>query len=78
MQIVPENILGAMVYEKMLGVIFFSIIFGCAMLSIDRKSMALHDVIDALNNVVLRITDWIMLLAPLGVFALTAVIGGDY
>jgi proton glutamate symport protein len=76
LQIVPENILAAMVNEKMLGVIFFSIIFGCAMLSIERKSMALNDVINALNNVVLKITDWIMLLAPLGVFALTAVIVG--
>ncbi|RAP37195.1 dicarboxylate/amino acid:cation symporter [Candidatus Marinamargulisbacteria bacterium SCGC AAA071-K20] len=76
MEIVPENILNSMAQEKMLGVIFFSIVFGCAMLSIERKSASLHNMISALNNVVLKITDWIMLLAPLGVFALTAVIVG--
>lgn len=76
MQIVPENIMHSMVEEKMLGIIFFSIIFGCAMLAIDRKSKALNDVINSLNDVVLKITDWIMLLAPLGVFALTATIVG--
>lgn len=76
MEIVPDNIVFAMANEKMLGVIFFSIIFGCALLSIDRRSKALSDVINGLNNVVLKITDWVMSLAPLGVFALTAVIVG--
>ncbi len=76
MNIVPENIFKAMVEGQTLGLIFFSIVFGCALLAIGKKAEAMAKMVESLNDVVLRITDWIMLLAPVGVFALMASLVG--
>jgi Na+/H+-dicarboxylate symporter len=74
--LVPENIFKAMVEGQTLGLIFFSIIFGCALLAIGKKAEAMGRMVESLNEVVLKITDWIMLLAPIGVFALMASLVG--
>jgi Na+/H+-dicarboxylate symporter len=75
-KIVPSNVLRAMAEEQMLGLIFFSIVFGCALLAIGRKSEFLGKCVEGINDVVLKITDWIMYLAPFGVFALMASLVG--
>ena len=75
-QIVPENVLSSMVEEQMLGLIFFSIIFGCALLAVGKKGETVAKFVEGLNDVVLKITDWIMLLAPFGVFALMSSLVG--
>jgi len=71
-EIVPENILKSMVNGEMLPLIFFSILVGCALNLIGKKGEGFTKFIDGLNEVMLRITHWIMLLAPIGVFALMA------
>ncbi len=71
---VPDNIFFAMSNNGlMLQVIFFSILFGICMLLIDpEKAKPLSKLIDALNEVVLKMVDLIMLMAPFAVFALLA------
>ena len=72
--LVPSNFLGAASDNKnMLQVIFFSILFGIAMILIpETKSKPVKSFFDSLNDVILKIIDLIMLCAPYGVFALLA------
>ena len=71
---VPDNAMKAMSNNKaMLQVIFFTIFLGISMLLIgEKKAKPLKDFFDALNEVVLKMVDLIMLFAPYAVFALLA------
>mgnify|MGYP001273292516 FL=1 len=72
--VVPSNIVSAASDNKnMLQVIFFSILFGIAMILIpEKKSRPIKDFFDSFNEVILKIIDLIMSFAPYGVFALLA------
>ena len=71
---VPDNAIMAMSDNKlMLQVIFFTIFMGISMLLIgEKKAKPLKKFFDALNYVVLKMVDLIMLSAPFAVFALLA------
>lgn len=71
---VPQNIISSISNNKlMLQVIFFAIFFGITMALIPReKSEKLLDVVDAVNDVFLKMVDLIMKAAPFFVFALLA------
>jgi Na+/H+-dicarboxylate symporter len=73
-KIVPENFFSATNDNaNMLQVVFFAIIFGIALLQIPQsKSKPVLAFFDGVNEVVLKIIHFIMLLAPFGVFALIA------
>ncbi|HUF63364.1 MAG TPA: dicarboxylate/amino acid:cation symporter [Verrucomicrobiales bacterium] len=71
-RMIPTNIVAnASDNSQMLGLIFFSILFGLAM---TRLAGSLQDTLltffQAVSEVMILITRWIMLFAPLGVFAL--------
>ncbi len=72
--LVPSNIFAAMQDNgNMLQVIFFTIFFGIGLVLIPKKkAKAVKDFFDALNEVILKLIDIIMLAAPYGVFALLA------
>ena len=72
--LVPSNIFTAMQDNgNMLQVIFFAIFFGIGLVLIPKKkAKAVKDFFDALNEVILKLIDIIMLAAPYGVFALLA------
>jgi len=72
--IVPENLIfSASDNGNMLQIIFFTILFGVAMLMLpDDKTQVLKRVFEAGNDVILKIVDIIMLFAPYGVLALIA------
>ena len=72
--LVPSNIFAAMQDNgNMLQVIFFAIFFGIGLVLIPKKkAKAVKDFFDALNEVILKLIDIIMLAAPYGVFALLA------
>lgn len=71
---VPDNAIKAMSENAlMLQVIFFTIFMGISMLLIgEEKAKPLKSFFDALNDVVLKMVDLIMLSAPYAVFALLA------
>jgi len=71
---VPQNFIAAAGNNRnMLQVIFFTVLFGISLLLIDpKKAQPLVSVFDSLNEVVLKIVDLIMLIAPYAVFALLA------
>ncbi|HHY84831.1 MAG TPA: dicarboxylate/amino acid:cation symporter [Verrucomicrobia bacterium] len=70
---IPENVFEAAARDDMLGLIFFSILFGCCLsrLAPDRQAPVLS-VLRGLYEVMLLITELVMLVAPIGVFALVA------
>ena len=77
--IVPENLLGAATNNaNMLQVIFFSILFGVAMImATPEKVKPIKAFFGAGNAVILKVVDIIMRFAPVGVFALLASLNID-
>lgn len=77
--IVPENIFGAVSNNgNMLQVIFFSILFGVAIILANKDKVApVKSFFDGVNSVVLKIVDIIMQFAPIGVFSLLASLNID-
>ncbi len=70
--IIPENLLEAMAADKVLSIIFFSLLLGVAISSVGEKGKLLVSLFESFNAVMMKITGWIMHLAPFGVFALMA------
>jgi Na+/H+-dicarboxylate symporter len=70
--IVPANIFKAMAEGKILSVIFFSLLLGTAISAVGEKAAPIAKFFTAFNAVMMKIAHWIMLLAPVGVFALMA------
>lgn len=82
--LVPENFFAAAsANSNMLQVVVIAIVIGIGLVQLEeRKARPLIDLFDSLANLVIRLVDLIMLMAPLGVFALiagtiTAVAGDD-
>lgn len=73
-EMVPDNIFFSMSNNSMmLQVIFFSILFGISMLMIDTERVKpLSALFDSLNEVILKMVNIIMQIAPIAVFALLA------
>lgn len=71
-RMVPTNVLSAAaVNGQMLGLIFFSILFAVAMTRLDLPQISpLRDLFVSINDVMIVMTQWIMALAPIGVYAL--------
>lgn len=74
--IVPENFFAAAADNgNMLQIVFVAILLGIGIVQIPlQKSQVLINVFEALNDVIIKIVDMIMMLAPYGVFALMAVV----
>ncbi len=74
--IVPENPIAALAEGNILAIIFFAILIGVGLLSVGESGKPVADFMDASSEVVLRITHWIMEIAPFGVLALIARVTG--
>lgn len=70
--IVPENVINAASDNgNILQIIFFAILFGLAVALIPHEKVkVVKDLFDGLNEIVLKIVDLVMKIAPIGVFAL--------
>jgi Na+/H+-dicarboxylate symporter len=74
--IVPDNILAAFADGDVLAVIFVAALMGAGVVVAGPAGQALGRVFTSLAAVMLKITGFVMELAPLGVFALAAVTMG--
>jgi Na+/H+-dicarboxylate symporter len=73
LRMIPTNIVAAAAEGQMLGMIFFSLLFGYFMTRINgAQAQVLRDFWRGIFSVMMKITDWVMLFAPVGVFALVA------
>jgi Na+/H+-dicarboxylate symporter len=74
-RMVPANIVLAAAEGQMLGLIFFAILFGYFMTHLGHEiADPLFRFFDGLFHVMMKMTEWIMKFAPIGVFGLIAAV----
>lgn len=71
LNIVPENIFGALTTGNKVAILFFAILFGVALGSITReKSAHAIELLEALYETFIKIIEWLMYVLPVGLFCL--------
>jgi len=71
--LVPRNPVRALAEAEMLQIIFFALMLGIALLFIERhKADAVIRFFDAVSDAMIRMVDFVMLIAPYAVFAIIA------
>lgn len=69
----PRSIIEAMASNEVLQIVVFSLFFGAALAFVKgRGKSGIVDILEELSRVMFRITDYVMLVAPLAVFAAIA------
>jgi Na+/H+-dicarboxylate symporter len=73
--VVPESIIQAMATNQILQIVVFSVLFGIATAAIGEQGKIIIKGLDAVAHVVLKMTGYVMKLAPLAAFsAITAIL----
>jgi len=72
--IFPESFIAAMAGNQILQIVVFSLFFGIGAAAIGEKGLILIKVFEAITQVLLKITGYVMYLAPLAVFGAMAAI----
>ncbi|MDH5435497.1 MAG: dicarboxylate/amino acid:cation symporter [Gammaproteobacteria bacterium] len=73
LRMVPTNVVSAAANGQLLGLIFFCLLFGYFVSKVhDQYTKVMTDFWQGIFEIMMRITDWVMKFAPLGVFALVA------
>src|SRR5436190_11325381 len=70
--LVPKSFAEAMANNEILQIVVFSMFFGVALASLGEKAKTLVNAIDELSHAMLKITGYVMKLAPLAVMAAMA------
>jgi len=70
--LIPRNLFNAMVRSDILPLIFFSLLIGAALSVLGERGKAAIDVFNTLNDAVMQLVHWMMMIAPLGIFGLIA------
>ncbi len=70
--VVPKSFVEAMADNEILQIVVFSMFFGVALASLGEKARTLVNAIDELSHAMLKITGYVMKLAPLAVLAAMA------
>lgn len=71
----PRSIFEALANNEILQIVVFALFFGVATAAIDEKGEVVIKAMDAIAHVILKITGYVMKLAPIAVFgAITAII----
>ena len=76
--LVPTSAVGAFAEGDVLPVLFFSVMFGFALLSVGKKGEALVDGIQALSHVLFKMVAFAMYAAPIGAFGAIAFTVGRF
>lgn len=78
LDIVPKNPFAALARTKMLQVVFAALLIGIALTRIDRdKAQSVIRFCDAMTDVIIQIVHWVLMLAPVAVFALIVEVVAD-
>lgn len=71
----PSSVIDAMARNEILQIVVFALFFGVATASIGEPGQAVIKVFDIISHIILKITGYVMQLAPLAVFgAITAIV----
>ena len=78
LSMVPANVVAAAANGQMLGLIFFSLLYGFFMTRITEDyAEAQYNFWQGVFETMMKITDWVMKFAPIGVFGLVAKVVAD-
>ncbi|MEA1940991.1 MAG: dicarboxylate/amino acid:cation symporter [Pseudomonadota bacterium] len=72
LSIVPENPIAALADGDVLAVIFFSLLIGVGIIATGKVGRPLGELFNAASEVIIKVTHWVMEMAPFGVFSLVA------
>lgn len=70
--LISPNIIDAAANTKLLPLIVFCLFFAAALTTIGDKNITLIKFFDGLNEVMMKLVIWVMMFAPIGIFALIA------
>ncbi len=70
--LVPRSVAEAMANNEILQIVVFSVFFGVGLAAVGDKGRALLQVINGIAEVMLKVTGYVMLVAPVAVFAAIA------
>jgi Na+/H+-dicarboxylate symporter len=70
--LVPASMVDAMAKNEILQIVIFSLFFGVAITALGEKAKPLVKGIEALVHIMLQVTDYVMRVAPVAVFAAVA------
>jgi len=78
MRIIPTNVFEAFINADMIAIIFFAILFGLFTLKVDTKYRdTLNNFFNAAFEVMMKMTSFIILFAPIGIFGIVAGVVAD-
>ena len=69
---IPTSILDAMARNEILQIVVFSLFFGTAMAALGERTKPLIAMIDTVAHIMLKVTAYVMLVAPIAVFGAMA------
>jgi Na+/H+-dicarboxylate symporter len=69
---IPTSILDSMARNEILQIVVFSVFFGTAMAALGERSKPVIVLLDAVSHIMLKVTAYVMLFAPLAVFGALA------
>jgi Na+/H+-dicarboxylate symporter len=70
--LVPRSVFEAMANNEILQIVIFSVFFGAAAASFGQRASAVVDWVEQVSHVMLKVTGYVMALAPVAVFAAIA------
>jgi aerobic C4-dicarboxylate transport protein len=76
--IVPASIVGAFARGDILAIVFFAVVFGCALILTGPRGQPVTDFLERLQEVFFKIVAMIMVVAPLGALGAMAFTVGNF
>ena len=72
--VIPKSVVEAMANNEILPIVIFSLFFGVATASMGDRSKTIVHAFDVISHIMFKVTNYVMLFAPFGVFGAIAAI----
>ncbi|MEP7264439.1 MAG: cation:dicarboxylase symporter family transporter [Bacteroidota bacterium] len=72
--VIPKSVIEAMANNEILPIVVFSLFFGVAMASFGEKAKGIVHAFDMIAHIMFKVTNYVMLFAPFGVFGAIAAV----
>lgn len=78
LHLIPTSIFKSLAENDILPIVIFSILFGTALASIGKHAEPVVKVFESLSKAIFKMTNYVMYLAPVGVFGALAMVVGEH
>ena len=72
--VIPKSVVEAMANNEILPIVIFSLFFGVAAASMGEKAKTVVHAFDTISHIMFKVTNYVMLFAPFGVFGAIAAV----